>query len=648
MMISQRSTPRFGPVTCLALCTLVAACHADGPAGPAPVVTVPVASVELVTPAFVSLGPNDSLRLTAVPRDSAGQPLAGKSARWQSSDTTVMTVDSMGGVRAKPYEFNQPKSATISVTIEGRSASLTLSQLRYTFADDRYQYVGYFNRKRYFLSKAAASWQDSYEMVRGLGIDRVNLAVVRDAATNEFLATRAGQFPMDQQYVHIGAFYDRRRSTWRWVDGAQMVYNRFINQAEDYLSRELAIGAFLYVKPNIPNWNIAGAANELLAAVEERSVNDASTMSSAAPIAYFDVVSSSCTAPYQVVLRNLSVGSGSHTWTFGDGSSSTESSPSHRYESPGPFTIQLRSVNAHGVDVAERVVNLRCATYTTFNGSDLQVVPWEGRHVAVLTLSQNRDVGVMQRMVANLDSAFAYYVAITGRQPTLVKAYNGKPTIVEVPSTCGAGCAYVGATGIEIQRSFFNMSYSSIALRSDQDFHIAYFEFGRNFWFYGSQLTYGSYTSPMAFATHSQFGAMRRAGLASVAPLSGRPWAAFERELRRQFGVYLADTTLRFENTLLTNTWVNQATSEFPHLDGSGLFASLLFMLEDRHGGDAFTAAFWRAVQRRPAARSVQDAVDNLVMAASAAAEKDLTAEFVGWRFPVSAAAVQEARGRWP
>jgi hypothetical protein len=78
----------------------------------------------------------------------------------------------------------------------------------------------------------------------------------------------------------------------------------------------------------------------------------------------------------------------------------------------------------------------------------------------------------------------------------------------------------------------------------------------------------------------------------------------------------------------------------FNHQD---LFASMLFRLEDLYGGEDFMRSFWRAVALRPAARSIQDAVDNLVLSASSAANRNLAPVFLDWRFPVSAAAQAEA-----
>jgi hypothetical protein len=55
------------------------------------------------------------------------------------------------------------------------------------------------------------------------------------------------------------------------------------------------------------------------------------------------------------------------------------------------------------------------------------------------------------------------------------------------------------------------------------------------------------------------------------------------------------------------------------------------------HGGRDFVKRLWKTAGELPAARSTEEAVDNFVIAASAAARKDLSAQFADqWRWPVS------------
>jgi hypothetical protein len=249
--------------------------------------------------------------------------------------------------------------------------------------------------------------------------------------------------------------------------------------------------------------------------------------------------------------------------------------------------------------------------------------------------------------VANLDSAYAYYADITGQSPE-GKLYNGKLTIAQVPGTCGAGCGYLGASGIEILDYFMDWIHGLHTIDNNRDHHIYYYELGRNFWFFSPQLTYSSYGSAVTgFAIHSQFGAMQRAGVTRPFDINSVSWTVYESELRQQFSAYLSDTTKSFSNTLQIGSWTSPTPTRFGGFNHQDLFASMLFRLQDAYGGDAFIRAFWRAVRIRPAATSIQDAVDNLVLSASQAANRNLTSVFSSWRFPVSAAARTEASSRW-
>jgi hypothetical protein len=80
-------------------------------------------------------------------------------------------------------------------------------------------------------------------------------------------------------------------------------------------------------------------------------------------------------------------------------------------------------------------------------------------------------------------------------------------------------------------------------------------------------------------------------------------------------------------------------------LGSTDLFASFCFRLCRDNGGAGYARKLWREVGKRPPAKSTQDALDNFILAASAAAGHDLTDQFTDkWRWPMSEMARQEAR----
>lgn len=60
--------------------------------------------------------------------------------------------------------------------------------------------------------------------------------------------------------------------------------------------------------------------------------------------AAFTTPPSGCT-PYEAVFTNTSIGGQNFTWDFGDGSASTEVSPTHLYDNPGTYTVKLTATD---------------------------------------------------------------------------------------------------------------------------------------------------------------------------------------------------------------------------------------------------------------------------------------------------------------
>src|SRR6266487_1268334 len=81
----------------------------------------PVASV-VVTPQTSTIGPGETVHLSAVPKDAAGNTLSGRTITWSTSDASVAMVSTAGlvtGVAAG--------SATISATAEGKAGQSAIT-----------------------------------------------------------------------------------------------------------------------------------------------------------------------------------------------------------------------------------------------------------------------------------------------------------------------------------------------------------------------------------------------------------------------------------------------------------------------------------------------------------------------------------------
>ena len=128
-----------GVVTAIAPGTVTIWATSEGRVGGADITVtqVPVASVELSQLTMV-LAEGQTHQLTATPRDAAGDPVSGRAVAWLSDAPAVATVSAAGVVTALA-----PGYATITVTIEGRSAWATVTVMTPTYQYDLVYEHGY-------------------------------------------------------------------------------------------------------------------------------------------------------------------------------------------------------------------------------------------------------------------------------------------------------------------------------------------------------------------------------------------------------------------------------------------------------------------------------------------------------------------------
>ena len=286
--------------------------------------------------------------------------------------------------------------------------------------------------------------------------------------------------------------------------------------------------------------------------------------------------------------------------------------------------------------------------YQSFNGNSYLLKPWSGSNICILATTTNQfDTNVISKIIVALDKAFSFYIAVTGQQPISYgpTTLYGKDTIAEVTNTCGAGCSYIGYTGTEILIPYFDLLYNEVASSNVYD-QVLFYEFGRNFWFYGNQLAYHiPDTDPVTtgFAVYMRFLAMNAAGVTG-APFNGYPFETFRTSVTNMIDLYITNSSLNWSNTFR----IGQAPSNPLGLGATDLTASLLMRIGRDFGGPDFGLNIWKQAGLRHTAATTQAAVDNFILAACATVNQNLTQIFsTTWKFPVSVLAVQEAQQRW-
>lgn len=366
------------------------------------------------------------------------------------------------------------------------------------------------------------------------------------------------------------------------------------------------------------------------------------------PVANFTfTLSNQETLPVVMTTNNTTIGSKvTYSWTFGNGNS-TQSNPTNNFNAGGIYMVKLVATNASGSDsiTKELKISPYPQTYSSYASGLLNLFAWEGdwqgNKVMILSRNSNLNRTTMFKWLKVVDTAYGYYKACTGRDPApFAPTYiDNHTTIADVPVTCGAGCSYIGATGIEITSSSFDVNYEVINDYNQFD-HLCFYEFGRNFWFYGSKLDYketGSFPIAGAFAVF--MGSMEGRDAVGVegSTVNGETYAQQKARFANFLNLYLADPTLNWSNTFAIDQGVPG------YCNAADLFTSMCMKLKADYGGDYFLKNIWKNAALRPDATTTQDAVDNFFLAVCATANKNLTALFQSWRFPLSNTAIAAA-----
>jgi serralysin len=203
------------------------------------------------------------------------------------------------------------------------------------------------------------------------------------------------------------------------------------------------------------------------------------------------------------------------------------------------FSIVIRKLSIT-IIVITLVANISLALskiqYLSFNNDNYEMYVWEGRNVVFLTPTNDLDPEIMNLYIKAVDDAYEFYLNATGKRPIMHNSYNynGKTTIAIVEGTCGAGCGFLGLTGIEIDKNYFDTEYKDIR---DKNLYgqILFYELGRNFWFYGSKIDMVSSTT--GYAVFMRFLSMEAAGVKGTT-FRGYEFEDFENEVKT-FSIYI-------------------------------------------------------------------------------------------------------------
>jgi len=269
---------------------------------------------------------------------------------------------------------------------------------------------------------------------------------------------------------------------------------------------------------------------------------------------------------------------------------------------PGDYPIMIQYQSRPENAQMSMMASPGAVPYKDFEGNQLDLHPWLGKRIALLTMEDHHDPQLMAEMVEQLDSAYEFYIKILGREPGLHIVYNGLAVIAEVPSTCGYGCGMLGNTGIELAIPAFKEILAEFE-ESRAIGSLPIYELGRNFWFYSDKFscrgwkadTGAAFASSMQLLYYSKPDTKHAKDVENIHSLIRNALAAYEKGLKT------------------------------PSTISARPIVGMILALQNEYGGEKFAARFWQAMSQQLTAKTPQDCLQNFARAASSAAQTNLT-----------------------
>lgn len=266
-------------------------------------------------------------------------------------------------------------------------------------------------------------------------------------------------------------------------------------------------------------------------------------------------------------------------------------------------------------------------------GHELELVPWEGKHIAFLTVGDGHDPGTMTALVQSLDAGWALYGELTGATPNRHRVANGKAPIAAVPGgglTCGYGCGFVGATGIEMT-NFYNRHYPALQKDPKAVPHAYFYEMGRNYSTFGNK--HNCFTT--GFAVFMRYVCMDTLQLTDI---DQRTRVVIEEAIAQY-----EKSDLPFLRTFTNADGLGEKSNRLKTspTDQPVMYCSAMLQLQKAHGND-WLKGFFRQLATCPDAgpntkEGAQQQCFHWFLAASCAAGEDLSPTFVTkWRLQLT------------
>jgi N-acetyl-beta-hexosaminidase len=272
-------------------------------------------------------------------------------------------------------------------------------------------------------------------------------------------------------------------------------------------------------------------------------------------------------------------------------------------------------------------------------GLSLQLTPWRGKNVIFLTTNETLEADLMGIWVSRLDAAWQLYADLTGRRPAPYAQLEGKTTIAAVPQyelTCGAGCGYVGATGIELAM-FYDHDYPELKTHPHAMPHYVFYEMGRNFYTFGDR--HSCFIT--GFAVFMRYVCMDALNCEDTDAQTRQVIEGVE-PLFPASGLSFLDLFTTLEAGEKVSRIRNATGQVIEPSDQPVRYASAMLRLRRENGGDAWVKRFFHELAACPASNpdAKAGALNQAwywLLCSSVAAQKDLSPVFAqDWKLPIA------------
>lgn len=268
------------------------------------------------------------------------------------------------------------------------------------------------------------------------------------------------------------------------------------------------------------------------------------------------------------------------------------------------------------------------------------LVPWAGEEIIFLSVDDSLDPKLMRLWVSRLDAGWKLYADLTGQRPRPFKQHEGRATIAGVPSselTCGVGCGYIGATGIELAK-FYQQDYPQLEERPEAMPHYVFYEMGRNFYTFEDR--HSCFIT--GFAVFMRYVCMDALEVEDPDLATRNAIESMESHFKASDHGFL--------DLFTTSTGIGEKEARIHDGEGRLLhpsdqpvtYASAMMRLHRECGGNAWLRGFFRALASSPPSsphtlEGARGQAWSWLLSASLAARKDLSPIFVDeWKLPLA------------